>query len=66
VYVRSKRAGERVMEHLRPLYAKLRLKVNEDKSPVARAWDRKFLGYSFWVDKEQEIKRSVAPKALDG
>src|SRR5205085_2188789 len=66
VYVRSKRAGERVMEHLRVLYAKLRLRVNEDKSAVARVWDRKFLGYSFWVAKGREVKRRVAPKALDG
>lgn len=66
VYVRSKRAGERVMEHLRVLYAKLRLKVNEDKSAVARVWDRKFLGYSFWVARGREVKRRVAPKALDG
>jgi group II intron reverse transcriptase/maturase len=64
VYVRSKRAGERVMERLRKLYARLRLKVNEDKSAVARAWDRKFLGYSFWVGKGREVKRRVAPKAL--
>jgi RNA-directed DNA polymerase len=65
VYVRSKRAGERVMEHLRVLYAKLRLKVNEDKSAVARVWDRKFLGYSFWVARGREVKRRVAPKSLD-
>jgi group II intron reverse transcriptase/maturase len=64
VYVRSKRAGERVMERLRKLFAKLRLKVNEDKSAVARAWDRKFLGYSFWVGRGREVKRRVAPKAL--
>jgi len=38
VYVRSKRAGERVMERLRKLFARLRLRVNEDKSTVARAW----------------------------
>ena len=30
------------------------------------AWDRKFLGYSFWVDRGREVKRHVAPKALDG
>ena len=66
VYVWSKRAGERVMERLRVLYAKLRLKVNEDKSAVARAWDRKFLGYSFWVAKGREVRRRVAAKALDG
>jgi RNA-directed DNA polymerase len=66
VYVRSKRAGERVLERLRALYAKLRLKVNEDKSAVARVWDRKFLGYSFWVARGREVKRRVAPKALEG
>lgn len=65
VYVRSKRAGERVMERLRKLYTKLRLKVNEDKSAVARVWDRKFLGYSFWVGKGRVVRRRVAPKALN-
>ncbi|HEX2094296.1 MAG TPA: group II intron reverse transcriptase/maturase [Longimicrobiaceae bacterium] len=65
MYVRSKRAGERVMEHLRGLYAKLRLRVNEDKSAVVRAWDRKFLGYSFWVAAGRQVKRRVAPKALE-
>ena len=66
VYVRSRRAGERVMERLRGLYAKLRLKVNEDKSTVARVWDRKFLGYSFWVAPGRTVKRRVAAKALGG
>jgi group II intron reverse transcriptase/maturase len=66
VYVRSKRAGERVMDALRGLYAKLRLRVNEEKSAVARVWDRKFLGYSFWVAKGRAVKLRVAPKALDG
>lgn len=65
VYVRSKRSGERVMEALRGLYAKLRLRVNEDKSAVARVWDRKFLGYSFWVAKGRQVKLRVAPKALE-
>lgn len=64
VYVRSKRAGERVMETLRRLYARLRLRVNEAKSAVARPWDRKFLGYSFWVAPGRKVKRRVAPKAL--
>jgi group II intron reverse transcriptase/maturase len=66
VYVRSRRAGDRVMEALRGFYAKLRLRVNEDKSAVARVWDRKFLGYSFWVAKGRMIKLRVAPKALEG
>lgn len=64
VYVRSKRAGERVMERLRRLFAKLRLKVNEAKSAVARVWDRKFLGYSFWAAKGREVKPRIAPQAL--
>ena len=64
VYVRSKRAGEDVMRTLRRLYAKLRLRVNEAKSAVARPRDRKFLGYSFWVAREGEVKRRVAPEAL--
>jgi len=65
VYVRSRRAGERVMEALRRLYARLRLRVNEDKSAVARVWDRKFLGYGFWVAKGRTIKLRVAAKAMD-
>ncbi len=64
VYVRSKRAGERVMAALRGCYARLRLRVNEDKSAVARVWDRKFLGYSMWVAKGQKVRLRVAPKAL--
>jgi len=64
VYVRSRRAGERVMQVLRHLFAKLKLRINESKSAVARPWDRKFLGYSFWVAKGHEVKRRVAGKAL--
>jgi len=65
VYVRSERAGKRVMEALKGLYAKLRLKVNESKSAVARVQDRKFLGYSFLIVKGNEVKIRVAPKALE-
>jgi len=64
VYVKTKRAGERVMGLLRRLYAKLRLQVNESKSAVDRAWNRKILGYSFWVAPGRVIKRRVASKAL--
>jgi len=66
IYVRSKRAGKRVMKALRGLYAKLRLRVNEDKSAVARVWGRTFLGYSFWVAKGQKVKLRVGTKALKG
>ena len=64
VYVRSRRAGERVMGLLRRLYANLRLRVNEAKSAVDRPQNRKLLGYSFWSARGGEVKRRVAPKAL--
>ena len=63
VYVRSRKAGERVMALLRRCYAKLRLKVNEAKSAVASVTGRKFLGYSFWFAKEG-VKRKVAAKPM--
>ena len=50
---------------LRQQYAKLRLRVNEAKSAVARAGARKFLGYSFWVAPGGVVRRRVAPKALE-
>jgi group II intron reverse transcriptase/maturase len=64
VYVRSRRAGERVMSLLRRLYARLRLRINESKSAVDLGWNRKILGYSFWIDPGQVVKRKVASKAL--
>ena len=64
VYVRSRRAGERVMALLRRLYGKLRLTVNETKSAVHSVLGRKFLGYSFWVAPGGVIKRKVAVKPL--
>jgi RNA-directed DNA polymerase len=64
VYVRSERAGQRVLSALRKKYAKLRLRINEEKSAVALAWDRKFLGYNFWQHRGT-VKRRVAAKALE-
>ncbi len=61
VYVRSKRAGERAMQTLRQLYAQLRLRINEAKSAVGRPWDRRFLGYSFWVAPGKTVIRKVSP-----
>jgi len=63
VYVRSRKAGERVMALLRRCYARLRLKVNETKSAVASVTGRKFLGYSFWLARDG-VKRKVAAKPL--
>ena len=64
VYVRSQRAGERVMAGLRRLYGRLRLKVNEAKSAVASAFGRKFLGYALWRAPRGEVRRAVAAQAL--
>lgn len=64
VYVRSKRAGEDAMQLLRRLFAKLKLSVNESKSAVARPEERKFLGYTFRVDKEGRITPAVADESI--
>ncbi len=64
IFVRSKRAGERVMESVsRFVEGKLRLKVNRDKSAVDRPWNRKLLGFSFLRNKEATIR--IAPKKLE-
>ena len=64
IYVRSERAGQRVMESItRFITQKLKLKVNETKSAVARPQERKLLGFSFSAGPE--IKRTIAPKALE-
>jgi len=63
IYVRSRRAGERVMQSItRFLTDKLKLKVNESKSGVARPAQRKFLGFSFTSGKQP--KRRIASKTL--
>src|SRR6202047_4323981 len=63
IYVRSKAAGDRVMASLeRWLSQRLRLRVNRDKSCVARPWKRKFLGYS--VTWERAARLRVAPAAV--
>src|SRR5712664_3149913 len=64
IYVRSRRAGGRVMESLtRFIMSKLKLQVNQQKSAVARPWARKFLGFSF--TSAGRPKRRIAPKAVD-
>lgn len=64
IYVRSRRAGERVMANItRFLSERLKLRVNQQKSAVARPWARKFLGFSF--TNQQQPKRRIAPKAVE-
>jgi RNA-directed DNA polymerase len=65
VYVSSRRAGERVLAGLRRLYERWRLKVNEAKSAVDSAFGRKFLGYCLRRGPGGEVKRAIAPKALE-
>jgi RNA-directed DNA polymerase len=65
IYVRSERAGQRVMESVKRFIAsRLKLKVNEGKSAVAKPQERKFLGFSFYMGKKGP-KRRIAPKALE-
>jgi RNA-directed DNA polymerase len=64
VYVRSRRAGERVLQGLRDCYARLALKVNESKTAVAMVWGRKFLGYCFWAAPQGVVKLAVATQAM--
>lgn len=63
IYVRSERAGQRVMGSLRHLItSRLRLRINENKSAVARPHERKFLGFSF--TNEAKPRRRIVPKAI--
>src|ERR1700691_4340148 len=62
IYVRSQRAGERVKRSITSfIVRRLKLKVNEQKSAVARPVERKFLGFSFTL---REAKRRIAAKAI--
>jgi RNA-directed DNA polymerase len=64
IYVRSRRAGQRVMTSVTAfITTTLKLKVNQQKSAVARPWERKFLGFSF--TNGPLPRRRIAPKALD-
>ncbi len=63
IYVRSQKAGERVMAGIEKFLAqRLKLKVNKAKSAVAKPNVRKFLGFSFTGGKEP--RRRIAPQAI--
>ncbi|UJP01987.1 MAG: group II intron reverse transcriptase/maturase [Nitrosomonas sp.] len=64
VYVKSQRAGERILRALRGCYAKPALKVNESKTAVAKVWGRKFLGYCLYATPKGEVKLAVADQAM--
>lgn len=63
VYVQSRTAGERVLTSLeRFLVKRLRLRVNREKSAVARPWQRKFLGYTVTMHRAPKLR--VAPQSI--
>jgi RNA-directed DNA polymerase len=63
IYVRSERAGKRVMASLtRVLTERLRLTVNLAKSAVDRPWKRTFLGFTVTAHREPRLR--VAPKSV--
>ena len=64
VYVKSLRAGQRVLAALRCGYTKLGLRINEAKTAVAEAWERKFLGYRLLRDSKGRVKLGVAHQSL--
>jgi group II intron reverse transcriptase/maturase len=67
IYVRSRRAGERVMASVsRFLTRKLRLKVTEAKSAMARPEERKFLGFSISNDGSARRRRAKSPRQIQG
>src|ERR1700687_1915198 len=63
IYVRSEKAGRRVMERLtRFIEGRLKLQINAEKSAVARPWHRSFLGFT--VKDDQAFRRCIADKAV--
>jgi group II intron reverse transcriptase/maturase len=64
IYVKSKRAGIRVMESVRYFVeGRLKLKINQAKSAIGRPWNRKFLGFSFTSNQEPRVR--LAPKTIE-
>jgi RNA-directed DNA polymerase len=64
VYVKSQRAGQRVLQALRRSYGRLKLKLNEAKTAVGPVWGRKFLGYYLLRTWRGEVKLGVAPQSV--
>lgn len=63
IYIKSKRAGERVLANLkRYLHTTLKLSINDTKSAVDRPWRRSFLGFTM-SPKDKRLK--VSNKAIN-
>ena len=65
LYVRSCKAAERVRKSITVFIEdKLRLKVNKKKSAIGRPWERKFLGFSFYL-KQKELRIRIHPRSIE-
>ena len=65
IYVASERAGARVMTSVtRFVEQRLKLRVNAEKSALAPAWERPFLGFRFFRARDETVKIAIDPKAL--
>ena len=64
IYVRSQRAGERVMAVMHKELSRLRLRINVAKSAVDRPWNRQFLGFTF-RDRGPRARRRVSSRAIE-
>jgi RNA-directed DNA polymerase len=63
IYVGSRAAGHRVMKGVRAyLEDALKLKINDEKSAVARPWERRFLGYSTTAHRQSRLR--IAPTSV--
>jgi RNA-directed DNA polymerase len=63
IYVKTRKAGKRVRKSITAFIEnRLKLKVNHDKSAVDRPWKRKFLGFSFTVNKDPKVR--IAPQSM--
>ena len=66
IYVKSKRASERVMRSVTKfLEVELKLKVNETKSKIGKPWEVKFLGFSFYSKKRRDIGIRIHEKSIN-
>jgi len=65
IYVQSETAGKRVLASMvRFLEQRLRLRIKETKSQVARSWNVKFLGYSMIRNRKAKLKPAPAPESV--
>ena len=66
VFVKSKRAGERVLESIRRyLERDLKLKINQGKSEVRNPSEIKILGFGLYAKKDEGYRIRIHPKSIE-